>query len=354
MKNKDSGLGYEITEKGTGPFDSFGLDDLDRWLRTGLEGYLLEGQGAWAFSPVAGSIAKHGYLTLGLRAIYEDMSAHQRALFRQAVANVLASLEPRERNIPLFENLLSLAGLLPVKEVLRVLPARIGNGFFGLTSNRKGESLFTLTLLSVTELADKAPGEDVVTCLHDLVGSKNFFDHAYAGYTLVALCTADPTGLVDHMDRLRLPLASMFAEFETDVDAKRYLAKRVLDAVGLQRIGDALDKLEYNNPACPAVASDDWLVAALFNGEPKLLDWREAEDRIIVFRPDRPTVEVDIKNQIPYRRSERQTGLSVELASSRRIEAQQTGYTAQEAQEAEGTWEAFRGSCRAVTAGVHP
>ena len=280
MKKQDSGLGYEITEEGAGPFDAFGLDDFERWLRTGLESYLLEGKGAWAFSPAAGEIARHDHLILGLRATYEDLLAHQRALFRQAVANVLASLEPREKNIPIFENLLTLAGLLPIREVLKVLPARIGSSFFGLTSNRDGESLFSLTLLAITELADKAPGEEVVTCLHDLIGSKHFFDYAYAGYTLVALCTADPTGLVEHMNRLRSPLAAMFAKFETSLDAKRYLAKRVLDAIGLQRIADTLPKLAYNKLTYLSAASDDWLIAAAFGGRPRLLGWRSEERRV--------------------------------------------------------------------------
>jgi hypothetical protein len=114
---------------------------------------------------------------LGLRDAYLELSAKGLGHFRQALAKVLASLEAQEKNVPLFEHLLSLAAALPAPKVLQVLPARVGNGFFGLTANREGECSYLPSpyLLTAAQLA--APQEEAVDCLHALIGSQHF-DHA--------------------------------------------------------------------------------------------------------------------------------------------------------------------------------
>ena len=256
---------YELTDEDYSPFDDFDEAAFERWLRVGLEGYLLEGKGAWAFPEAAGNIAQQDYLVLGLHDAYLELSANGRGHFRQAVAKVLASLEAQEKNVPLFEHLLFLAAALPAPEVLRVLPARVGNGFFGLTANREGESLFSLTLLTVARLA--APREEVVDCLHALIGSRHF-DFAYAGIALTALCRADDQGLVKHMTLLRDSLAKMFEEFGTDLEAKRNLANSVFGAVvEFKRFVHALPQLKYFDSSDEHAALDNWFIEALFGGK---------------------------------------------------------------------------------------
>jgi hypothetical protein len=281
---------YELVDEDRGPLQGLGEAELETWLRAGLEGYLLEGKGAWAFREVVGLIARQQSLTLGLRDAYRELNAEQRGAFRRAVAKVLASLEADERNVPLFEHLLALAAELPAPEVLRVLPARVGNGFFGLTDNREGESLFAATLLTVARLA--APREEVVACLHRLIGSRHF-DHAFAGLALVALCRADDSGLTDHMERLREPLAAQFREFRVDEEAKRGLALSVLDAVGLEPVAEALPRLKYFDRHSEKAPLDDWLIEALLTAPGSPLGVEEDEDGgVWLFDAEEPVKKV--------------------------------------------------------------
>ena len=284
---------YELTDEDYSPFDDFDEAAFERWLRVGLEGYLLEGKGAWAFPEAAGNIAQQDYLVLGLHDAYLELSANGRGHFRQAVAKVLASLEAQEKNVPLFEHLLFLAAALPAPEVLRILPARVGNGFFGLTSNREGESLFSLTLLTVARLA--APREEAVDCLHALIESRHF-DFAYAGIALTALCRADDQGLVDHMTRLRDSLAKMFKEFGTGLEARRNLANSVLGAVGLGRLVHALPQLKYFDSSDEHAALDNWFIEALFGGgDAPLVCIKTLEGELEFYRRD----QSEVKERLP-------------------------------------------------------
>jgi hypothetical protein len=284
---------YELTDEDYNPFDDFDEAAFERWLRVGLESYLLEGKGAWAFPEAAGNIAQQDYLILGLRDTYLELSAQGRDYFRQAVAKVLASLEAQEKNVPLFEHLLFLAAELHAPEVLRVLPARVGNGFFGLTDNREGESLFSLTLLTVARLA--APREEVVDCLHALIGSQHF-DSAYAGIALTALCRANDQGLVDHIARLRDALAKMFKEFNTDLEVRQQLASSVLGAVGLGRLIHALPQLKYFDSLNEYAALDNWFIEALFGGgDPPLVCIETLQRELEFYRRNQP----EIKERLP-------------------------------------------------------
>ncbi|MCI0623352.1 MAG: hypothetical protein L0387_17120 [Acidobacteria bacterium] len=266
--------GYELIDEDHGPLDDFDEERFEAWLRVGLEGYLLEDKGAWAFPGAEGAIVRQDYLALGLRDTYRRLRAEAQSHFRRSVAKVLASLEAEERNAPIFEHLLSLAAELPAPEVLRVLPGRIGNGFLGITANREGDSLFALTLLTVAELA--APRREAVDCLHALVGSVHF-DHAYAGIALIALSRADDRGLVNHMVRLREPLGAMFREFNAPQTAKQDLARSVIEAVGIHRLVEALPRLKYFEPRDKHAALDTWLIEALLKGKNAPLVCHESE-----------------------------------------------------------------------------
>ena len=216
-----------------GHFDDFTEADFEAWLKAGLEAYLLEGAGAWAFPGADGEIAAPGNLFLyqGLCESYRKLTAEQRKRYRRGLANVLASLEPSHRNVPIFEHLLSLASALPAPEILRVLPALVGNGYFGLVKGDEEGDLFALTLLTVARFAGPRP--DVLTCLNELIRNSRHFDIAYSGIALEALCRADPEGFLGHMAAMRKPLGAMFQEFQVADDVKRGYAVSILDAIGL-------------------------------------------------------------------------------------------------------------------------
>ena len=105
------GGSYELVTDDRPPFDGFDEARFEAWLRVGLERYLLEDQGPWAFPGAEGSIAQEDYLVLGLRDVYLELNAQGRGHFRHAVAKVLASLEADEKYVGVFEHLLALAGV---------------------------------------------------------------------------------------------------------------------------------------------------------------------------------------------------------------------------------------------------
>lgn len=281
------------------PFTKFKIGDLERWLRTGLEGYLLENKSIWAFDHLAVFIDQDEHLVLDLCNIYRAFPSRKQAYFRQAVANLIANLEPIERNIIIFEHLLSLAGILPAgSEVLRVLPARVGNGFFGLTKNREGKSLFDLTMMTIAELA--VPTKDAVDCLHALIGS-SYFENAYAGMALTALCRTDDKNLADHMALLREPLAAMFHQYNVDDTAKQRLAKKILDAIGLKLVVQALDNLVCSEPPKEGVVTDNWFLIALRSHDKSLLSllsWESRDGKMFLYRKDKPEVKIPLPDTL--------------------------------------------------------
>lgn len=281
--------GYELVDDDREPFDAFTEADFEDWLRVGLEGFLLEDQGAWAFPGAEGPIARQDDLVLGLREAYREWPAGVRGRFRRALAKVIASLEPSERYVPLFEHLLSLAAALPVPEILRVLPARVGNGFFGQVDGRGEEDLFGDALLTVARLA--APREEAVECLHGLIGSK-YFDDAYAGIALTALCRADDRGLVRHMELLRASLASMFRKYATPASAQRELARSIMDATSLPALAGALPRLKYFDVHEECAPLDRWLVECLLGGKSAPLICTQNEDgRLAFHRRGKPRIK---------------------------------------------------------------
>ena len=104
-KSKAVNEGYELVDGDGGPFSGFDTEQFETWLRVGFEGYCLENKGAWAFPGAEAAIVRQDYLALGLRDAYHQLGAEGQAHFRLAVANVIASLEAKESNVPIIEHL---------------------------------------------------------------------------------------------------------------------------------------------------------------------------------------------------------------------------------------------------------
>lgn len=242
------------------PFENLGTAAFEQLLSTGLKGYLLENRGAWAFGIAADFIVRPGSLPEGLNAFYKSLAAPQQNSFREAVANVLASLPAESVNVDIARQLLMLAPLLPAPEILRVLPGRLGSGFFGTHSE-----LFESALFAVARLA--APRKDALECLHALITSRHF-DSAYAGIALLALCQADNASLVAHIGLLRQHLHQMFPRNNaTAAIFHRTWAGQLLEVMSSKsRIAATLPRLKYFDRNNPAGAIDTWLLDGLFGG----------------------------------------------------------------------------------------
>lgn len=273
---EDFDFGDELPEVASmSPFQGYGAGKFEQWLEEGLKGYLLEDKGAWAFPGAEDRLAAHSMLLDGLKAFYGSLDGAMQGQFKEAVANLLASMPPESRFIPLFSTVLSLASILPAPQVLRVLPQRIGNGYFGFARNAEGGSLFDIALLSVARLA--APRNDALDCLHALIGSSRF-DAAYAGIALIALCQADDMHFDKHMKLMRPHLQAMFAKYGKGANAKRTWAEQVLEVIPPNRLAVALPKLKCFDAKFELAPLDTWLFDGLFGGRKPLLKCAKNED----------------------------------------------------------------------------
>lgn len=251
-----------LTTPYASPFDSFDANEFENFLRTGLEGYFFEKQGAWAFSIAADWIAQAGSLPDGLNALYRSLQSKQRGEFRAAISNLLASLPENTDNVPLFEQLLVLAPMLPAPEILRVLPQKV-RGFFGSNPDLFQSSLFTVARLA-------APRSDAtVECLHTLISSPQYTS-GYAGIALLALCQADDTKLVDHMELLRKSFHALFAQEKTErarLKFKWAWAGQLLEVLpSCKHVADALPFLKYFDRKASDGCDDSWLIDGLLGG----------------------------------------------------------------------------------------
>ena len=275
------------------PFNGFEAANFAAWLKAGLEGYLIEDEGVWGFKHVAVFLQGEEHLALALGHVYRELPTLERAEFRKALAEMVATLEADPVNAPVLEHLLAIAAVLPAPEVLDVLQVKIGNGFFGSIDAEEGRSLFEKTMDTVIDLA--APTAASRTCIEMLLGSRNF-NVAYSGLALLTLCRIAPHDFVAHMKLLRAPLAKMFEQFRTDKETKKRLAEGIALSVTPIRLADDLCKLDLSERGD---AADMWLfphIGVGFN-----------ERNIPVVRSlSEPSVQIEIKEtrtRMPVERS---------------------------------------------------
>jgi len=308
-------------------FKDYTIADFQCWLRVGLEGYLLEDD-VWSFEPMAVFINQDEHLTSDLHNIYEVLPYKLKAYFRQALANIIATLEADAKEVVVFEHLLLLASKISAgAEVLPVFPSRIGSGFFGLTKNSAGESLFDITMRTVADLA--APIENALICLHQLIGSR-YFENAYAGTALLALCRVNPRGLADHLNLLREKLDAMFRQYDINKTGKRRWAERILQTVGMYALKEALNELKPSFPGSEDTSSDNWLLEALFDkieGESPLVGFEiQSDAEIDIYEIAR----LDNKFTISSRNDPSASAESTNITSLQWVRPSPTGYLTKE------------------------
>lgn len=286
-------------------FSDFDQEDFDNWLRVGIEGYFLENRGAWAFGQRgAAFFTHHDYLEYGFRDLYDQLDAKGQSKFRKATANVLAVLPAKEKNLKAFECLLNTSALLGITEIINIIPTKISNGWFEITtssSNLESDSLFGLTLTTLSELSAVSPPKKVSNCLIGMISSSHFH-HAYSGVALLALCKSEPESFSEHMARLSKPIQAMFEDYDVTPEKKRHLATALLELIDLDNVVQSLPSLLGTNNG--RKGSSSWVYEVLL--EPIILKkvyipaliTVKTEGHQIVFQPtSNPLVEVFLENK---------------------------------------------------------
>jgi hypothetical protein len=142
---------------------------------------------------------------------------------------------------------------------------------------------------TVADLA--APIHDALTCLYQLIGSR-YFECAYAGTALLALCRVNPMGLADHLNLLREKLNAMFRQYEIDKTGKRRWAERILQTVGIYALVEALQDLELSFSGDEKSPSANWLLEALFDEiemKSPLISYEiQFDGGVVIYETERP------------------------------------------------------------------
>jgi len=86
----------------------------------------------------------------------------------------------------------------------------------------------------------------------------------------------------------------MFDLYKVDNAAKRRLAEKILNAVGLHPLVKALPELVYSFSSKMNVVNDDWFWDALFRTGQPLLDSTEKDGVIYLYRPNNPEVKIPL------------------------------------------------------------
>jgi len=269
----------------------YDIASFQRWLRVGLETYLLENN-VWGFEPMAVFIGQDEHVVSDLRNIYDVLPSSARANFRQAIANILASLEATEQNIIIFEHLLLLAGKVSAgTEIYPVVSSRVGKGFFGLVENDKGRSLFDITMMIVAELA--TPIENALQCLNTLISSPCFNkSSAYAGLALISLCRVAPNDLAKHLAKLHEKMMKMFEEYAINDAGQRLWAKKIVNTLSTCELAKGLSELGLYLPKLPF---DYWFFNIFSRAEDgPLIVWKCDGDRISISKPGEPHIFFDV------------------------------------------------------------
>jgi hypothetical protein len=240
-----------------------GKDRLKQWLRVGLDGFYLEGRSRWAFEPLALAVGRDLELSLDLSALYQRIPARQQPNWRQALAETIAELPADPKYVPALECLLDLARLMPAFEVLKILPARIGEGPFGLMRTASGQPVFDKVFLVAAELA--AATDDARSCLQQL-STSSLFEPAYAGAAFIALCRVDPDNWPDHLTRMRPHLNAMLQQFNLDESAQLRYARDFVAAASADKIVAHLDIFQLDPMFRDPHSVDLWLWEGLFQG----------------------------------------------------------------------------------------
>ena len=225
-----------------------------RWIQAGLDGYIKDGAGRWAFRPFEQHIGRGDDLAEDLRAIHHSLTARAQTRWRLAIRDLLATQGPDASRRDATRILIDFAVLVRAHEVLEVLPALVANG--------RGEYLVDHVVRAATALASQT--EASRDCL-DRIRTSPKFSPDYAGLVLVALCHADPDNWLTHVENLAAPMQILASHLSDGSTALRFYANTILETISLSRIdGSTVKRLSE-------CADSKWLWNEWFEGDQSLL-----------------------------------------------------------------------------------
>lgn len=234
---------------------------ITRWLQTGLDGYIKDGVGRWAFRPFESHMGKRDDLAEDLRAIYHSLAAAAQTRWRLAIRDLLATQGPDVSRREATEILIDFAVLVRAHEVLEVLPALVTNG--------RGEHLVDHVVRAAMALASQT--EASRDCL-DRIRTSPKFSPDYAGLVLMALCHADPDNWLTHVENLAAPMRILASRLSDESTALRFYANTILETVSLSRVaGSSAKRLSE-------CADSQWLWNEWFKGDQSLLRYEPDTD----------------------------------------------------------------------------
>ena len=231
------------------------------WIQTGLDGYIKDGIGRWAFRPFERHIGRRDDLAEDLRAIYDSLTANAQTRWRLAIRDLLATQGPDVSRQEVTRILIEFAVLVRAHEVLEVLPALVANG--------RGEHLVDHVVRAATALASQTQASR--DCL-DRIRTSLKFSPDYAGLVLVALCHADPDNWLTHVENLAAPMKILTSRLSDGSTALRFYASAILETVSLSRVAGSAPK------RLSRCTDSQWLWNEWFEGDQSLLRYEPEAD----------------------------------------------------------------------------
>ena len=207
------------------PFDANSADaqGILLWMQAGLDGFIEEDMGRWAFRPLEHYIGVRDDLADDLRVIYQDLGPDAQGHWRSAIRDRLAMQGCDLSKGDATRVLIDLAALVRAHEVLDVLPKLVAGA---------AESLLDQVVRTAVAFASQT---DATTACLERIRTSPSFTSDYAGLVLVALCRSDPDDWQDHAENLAQPMSVLASRLADDSAALRFYARGILDAIGLSR-----------------------------------------------------------------------------------------------------------------------
>lgn len=208
--------------------ESLSADDVQEWLTQGFRSIVRGAQTTQPFGIVRFAYPQAEDITDVLAAAYYDLksaaSLQDTNAFTRGLEAAFRGLSPHQS-----EDQRILIDLLRVATKInysRLLP-HIGPKLFrdSLENSDSAARLRSVALDAAIELSSQSP--HAIASLHDVIASKLFRPSA-ARTMLLALCSAEPNNVIDHLCRLEKPLIAMFGDVWRSADEAMWRRRALL------------------------------------------------------------------------------------------------------------------------------
>jgi hypothetical protein len=244
----------------------------ERWLKLGLQEYLFERQGRYAFPGAEDFIEQgEGDIASDLARIGRALTARDLENFATGVTNLLENLDfSGEHGAVVAIILLKLGAGIGATGISRVIAEKA----FTIPDTQTGRQLYEIAFSLADQLAD-IERADAVACLRHLISLPRLFRINLSGRALVALSKAQPREFPAHFELLRRALDERYGFLPVSLpEEKRRASQR-------QRLIASLISIipESTLLAAPCVPNpsqihedDNWWAMTLAEHFPELLN----------------------------------------------------------------------------------